>query len=85
VSVSLLLHVSRGADNRLSGTVRGRSGSDVRAFSGTLALMRVIEELVPPQPRDTESGASDSTQVRSTTTGPPGKSKERAWSVVGIS
>lgn len=47
VTVNLRLQVSRSADNRLSGTVEMTGGSDARAFSGTLELMRVFEELVP--------------------------------------
>jgi hypothetical protein len=53
--VQLLLHVERGEDNRLSGTVRVPDAPEVRAFSGTLELMRAFEELVPaPDPRETE-------------------------------
>jgi hypothetical protein len=47
VIVDLRLHVSRDADNRLSGTVAINGGGDARDFSGTLELMRVFEELVP--------------------------------------
>jgi hypothetical protein len=49
VAVELVLHVTRGEDNRLSGTVRPVNGTDIRVFSGTLELMRVFEELVPMQ------------------------------------
>jgi len=45
--VNLLLQVSRSAATRLSGTVQMTDGSDARAFSGTLELLRVFEELVP--------------------------------------
>jgi hypothetical protein len=47
VTVALRLQVKRGEDNRLSGTVSTSDDGDVRAFSGTLELMRVFEELVP--------------------------------------
>lgn len=53
LQVELVMHVSRGEDNRLSGTVRTvtdpdlREGAGLREFSGTLELMRVFEELVP--------------------------------------
>ena len=47
VTVNLRLEVTRGEDNRLSGTVRADTPAEVRAFSGTLELMRVFEELVP--------------------------------------
>ena len=61
VTVNLLLQVSRSADNRLSGTVQMTGGSDARAFSGTLELMRVFEELVPATTEEhthTDTGAS---------------------------
>jgi hypothetical protein len=53
LQVELVIDVSRGDDDRLSGTVRTvrnpgpRQDSGVREFSGTLELMRVFEELVP--------------------------------------
>jgi len=47
MSVELVMQVSRGDDDRLSGTVRASSDPAVREFSGTLELMRVFEELVP--------------------------------------
>ena len=61
VTVNLRLQVSRSADNRLSGTVEMTGGSDARAFSGTLELMRVFEELVPAAIEEhthTDTGAS---------------------------
>jgi len=61
VAVNLLLQVSRSADNRLSGTVQTADASDARAFSGTLELMRVFEELVPAtteEPTHTNTGAA---------------------------
>jgi hypothetical protein len=51
-AVRLLLQVERGEDNRLSGTVGVPDAPDVRAFSGTLELMRAFEELVPAQGTD---------------------------------
>jgi hypothetical protein len=48
-AVNLLLRVTRGSDNRLTGTVRTTSREDIHPFSGTLELMRVFEELVPAQ------------------------------------
>ncbi len=47
MAVELVMQVSRGEDDRLSGTVRLAKGADPRGFSGTLELMRVFEELVP--------------------------------------
>ena len=47
LTVDLHLQVSRSADNRLSGTIRLPDGRDAHAFSGTLELMRVFEELAP--------------------------------------
>jgi hypothetical protein len=52
--VDLLLHVTRGEDNRLSGTVCTAGGADGHPFSGTLELMRVFEDLVPID-RDTKA------------------------------
>jgi hypothetical protein len=67
LQVELVMHVSRGDDNRLSGTVRTvrnpdlRQEAGLREFSGTLELMRVFEELVPgdrpgPQAHGAEGG-----------------------------
>lgn len=67
MQVELVIHVSRGDDNRLSGTVRTVRNPDLRqdagsrAFSGTLELMRVFEEVVPgdragPQAHGAEGG-----------------------------
>lgn len=47
MSVDLLLRVTRGEDNRLSGTVCNSGAGEAHSFSGTLELMRVFEELVP--------------------------------------
>jgi hypothetical protein len=47
VPVDLLMQVSRGEDNRLSGTIRLAHGPDARDFSGMLELIRAFEELVP--------------------------------------
>ncbi len=45
--MELVMQVSRGQDDRSSGTVRLAEGTDGRDFSGTLQLLRVFEELVP--------------------------------------
>ncbi len=50
MAVELVMQVSRGEDDRLSGTVSLAHGADARDFSGTLELMRVFEELVPTDP-----------------------------------
>ncbi len=47
MAVELVMQVSRGENDRLSGTVSLGHGADARDFSGTLELMRVFEELVP--------------------------------------
>ena len=41
------MQVTRGNDDRLTGTVRTERDAAVHEFSGTLELMRVFEELVP--------------------------------------
>jgi len=48
--LELVMQVSRSTENRLSGTVRLREGSELHHFSGTLELMRVFEDLVPMSP-----------------------------------
>jgi hypothetical protein len=45
--LELIMQVARNGEDRLSGTVRFRQGSELHHFSGTLELMRVFEELVP--------------------------------------
>ena len=67
--LELIMQVSRSAENRLSGTVRLREGSEVHHFSGTLELMRVFEDLVPlaPEPAPhppTGRGEAPSTKPR---------------------
>jgi hypothetical protein len=57
--VALRIDVSRGEDNRLSGTVSTTDDAvEVRSFSGTLELMRVFEELVPVESATAEADAS---------------------------
>ena len=45
--VELVMQVSRGDDNRLTGSVRSAWDPEGREFSGMLELMRVFEDLVP--------------------------------------
>jgi hypothetical protein len=56
--VALRIHVSRGEDNRLSGTISTPDDAEVRNFSGTLELMRVFEELVPVEAMPAEPDPS---------------------------
>ena len=60
LAVDLHLQVSRSTDNRLSGTVRLPDGRHAHAFSGTLELMRVFEELVPPGLDEVAADSSES-------------------------
>ena len=60
LTVDLHLQVSRSADNRLSGTVWLPDGRDAHAFSGTLELMRVFEELVPAGLDETVAASRES-------------------------
>ena len=53
------MQISRAQDDRLSGTVRRTPSPDPRAFSGTLELMRVLEDLVPP-----DGGIEGGTEAR---------------------
>ena len=48
--VELVMQVSRGADDRLSGSVRVDGDVERYRFSGTLELMRVFEQLVHNDP-----------------------------------
>ena len=41
------MQISRAQDDRLSGTVRRTPSAEPWPFSGTLELMRVLEDLVP--------------------------------------
>jgi hypothetical protein len=48
VAIEILLRVTRGAGDRLNGSAKVTTSSDVREFSGMLELMRVFEDLIPP-------------------------------------
>jgi hypothetical protein len=63
--VDLHLHVTRGEDNRLSGTVR--AGANAQSFSGTLELMRVFEELVPVEADAAEIAAAPAVPLETDT------------------
>ena len=54
------LPVSRSLDNQLSGTVRLPDGGNAHSSSGTLELMRVFEEMVPP---GFDEAAADAAEV----------------------
>jgi CHASE1-domain containing sensor protein len=65
--LELIMQVSRSAEDRLSGTVRLRQGSELHHFSGTLELMRVFEDLVPPVPEPVpqpHAGRSDAPSTK---------------------
>lgn len=57
VDVELVMQISRAQDDRLSGTVRRSPEADLRPFSGTLELMRVLEDLVPTTGDERAAGA----------------------------
>jgi hypothetical protein len=59
--VELVMQVTRGNDDRLTGTVRTETDAVVHEFSGTLELMRVFEELVPV---DVATGTADTREER---------------------
>jgi hypothetical protein len=65
IAVELVMLVTRGADDRLSGTVRLAEGGADREFSGTLELMRVFEDLVQPALELVESAPHRARQSRS--------------------
>jgi hypothetical protein len=56
----LVMRVSRDAHNRLSGTVSPSSAGEDLPFSGTLELLRILEDLVPdgtePDPKHGTAG-----------------------------
>lgn len=59
MAIDLHIHVARGADSRLNGTVRAADADEVRTFSGTLELLRVFEDLLaadPPVPAPAQAG-----------------------------
>jgi hypothetical protein len=64
VTVELIMQVSRSKDNRLSGTVRRGKAADARAFSGTLELMSVFEQLVPAESSEQSATTSHSWRER---------------------
>ncbi|HTU94362.1 MAG TPA: hypothetical protein VMF14_00895 [Solirubrobacteraceae bacterium] len=49
MAIDLHIHVARGQDHRLSGTVRAVDGQ-LHSFSGTLELLRVFEDLLAADP-----------------------------------
>jgi hypothetical protein len=66
--LELVMQVSRNGDNRLNGAVRLRQGSELHAFSGTLELLRVFEDLVPlvSEARPLEPAFADGTRAPET-------------------
>jgi hypothetical protein len=64
--LELVMQVSRSAEDRLSGTVRLREGSELHHFSGTLELMRVFEDLVPQVPQPVRQAHAGWSQASST-------------------
>lgn len=68
MGVELVMQVSRAHDDRLSGTLRVSRSAEPRGFSGTLELMRVLEDLVPADrggPTDSGDEIAGTTRVRS--------------------
>jgi hypothetical protein len=62
--VELVMHVSRGDDNRLTGSVRPAQDTEAREFSGMLELMRVFEDLVPVDRSGQLPHGADGDQIR---------------------
>ncbi len=71
MAVDLHLQVTRSEDRRFSGTVHALDQSVVRTFSGTLELMRVLEDLVPAGSTGTPAPSPGSAE------GPPGETDLR--------
>jgi hypothetical protein len=55
---TLTLEISRSSDGRLDGNVRAEAAEPWRPFSGTLELLKVLEEILDA----TEQGANRSRQ-----------------------
>jgi len=49
MAIDLHIHISSSDGKRLNGTVRAFGAEEVRAFSGTLELLRVFEDLLAVQ------------------------------------
>jgi hypothetical protein len=56
VPVRLSIQVSRGADGRLDGSVVLAGSDTSHGFSGTLELLKILEDLVPPGDDDEVPG-----------------------------
>jgi hypothetical protein len=52
VTVRLLMQVTRDNDGRLDGQVIPAGSDEMHGFSGTLELLKVLEELVLPDSED---------------------------------
>lgn len=52
------MYISRSKDDRLTGRVRVGDTPDLHEFSGTLELLRVFEDLVPPEQSGTEDDSA---------------------------
>jgi hypothetical protein len=46
MAIDLHIHVARGDDKRLEGTIRAQDADEARPFSGTLEMLRVFEDLL---------------------------------------
>lgn len=59
MAIEILLRVTRGAGDRLNGSAKLATGSEVREFSGMLELMRVFEDLIPADASDGDPRAGE--------------------------
>jgi hypothetical protein len=59
VAIEILLRVTRSAGDRLNGSAKLATGSEVREFSGMLELMRVFEDLIPADGFDGDPRAGE--------------------------
>jgi hypothetical protein len=60
VATEILLRVTRGAGDRLNGSAVLAGDAEVHEFSGMLELMRVFEDLIPPDGRGAHAAADRS-------------------------
>ena len=56
MAIDLHIHIASGDDKRLNGTVRAFGADEVCAFSGTLELLRVFEDLLAAQHAEAPDG-----------------------------
>ena len=65
VAIEILLRVTRGSGDRLNGSAKVAGDAEVHEFSGMLELMRVFEDLIPPDGHGAHAAADPSSTADS--------------------